>query len=124
MRRRSAAGVTVDCEVGRRLGCATFCCRLIVRLQAEDAGSPAAPDPRKSCLDKDPEDGLCVHFDRSRGLCRIWRDRPSLCRAYDCNHDPLLQVVLRDGLTSLTDLVRATTPPRESWVQIPYVDGV
>jgi hypothetical protein len=98
--------VFLDCEEGRRLGCATFCCRLIVRLKPEDRGRGVpGVEPGANCLPKDTE-GLCVHMDRETSLCRIWRERPSVCREYDCNHDSLLSVVLRNGFTSLTQLVR------------------
>lgn len=95
----------VDCEAGRRLGCQTFCCRLVVRLSAEERarGVPGV-GPSMGCVPKDA-DGHCVHSDRETHLCRIWDDRPQVCRDYDCNNDELLQVVLRRGFTSLTDLV-------------------
>lgn len=120
---RGARGTTVrvDCEAGRRLGCASFCCRMIVRLDA-DEGDPRRPDlVGKRCLDKDPVDGLCVHFERSSGRCGIWERRPRICREYDCNGDTLLQVVLRDGFRSLTELVRARVPPASEWKRIPHL---
>lgn len=107
----------VDCEAGRRLGCQTFCCRLLVRLQSHerDAGSP------KSCVDKAP-DGLCLHLDRVTFHCSMWERAPAICRAYDCNADPLLQIVLREGFTSLVQLVTSRrTVPREEWICIPRV---
>ncbi len=99
------AAAILDCDEGRRLGCATFCCRLIVRLTAEERGTIAGR-PSGSCLDKGP-DGLCEHLDRATHRCRIWQRRPEVCRSYDCNDDPLLAVVLRDGFSTLTRLVRA-----------------
>lgn len=95
----------VDCEAGRRLGCQTFCCRLVVRLTAEERsrGVPGV-GPLMGCIPKE-KDGYCVHFDRTTNLCRIWNERPQVCRDYDCNNDQLLQVVLLQGFTTLTDLV-------------------
>jgi len=95
----------VDCEAGRRLGCSTFCCRLIVRLTADDTarGVPGVSPPMR-CIPKDA-DGYCVHLDRIANQCRIWESRPQVCRDYDCNSDELLQVVIRHGFKSLTDVV-------------------
>lgn len=113
--------VVLDCDAGRRLGCASFCCRLIVRL------GPAERDPEhpeKSCVDKDPADGMCVHFDRETAGCAIWDERPALCRAYDCNHDPLLQRVLRYGFRSLTELVTMPPPePESERLAVPYIEA-
>ena len=117
-----AKTVVLDCDAGRRLGCASYCCRLIVRLAPAER-DPGQPDnPAKHCIDKDPEDGLCVYFDRDTGRCSIWEDRPAICRAYDCNQDPLLQVVLRDGFSSLTRLVTSTPAPKESWGEVPFIE--
>lgn len=98
----------VDCEVGRRLGCQTFCCRLVVRLTAEERmrGVPCV-GPSMGCVPKD-EDGSCVHLDRNTNLCRIWNERPQVCRDYDCNNDELLQVVLLQGFRTLTELVTSS----------------
>lgn len=66
---------------------------------------------------------MCTYFDRRTGCCAVWEKRPAVCRAYDCNQDPLLQVVLRDGFTSLTGLVTSPTPPRKSWRRVPYKEA-
>lgn len=95
----------IDCEVGRRLGCRTFCCRLLVRLD-EDEREPAANGAiAKGFVDKGP-DGLCVHLDRSTHRCGIWEKRPRICREYDCNHDYLLQAAIRLGVTNIVQLSR------------------
>jgi hypothetical protein len=99
--------IVLDCEEGRRLGCASFCCRLIVRLQLGEQ-CPGQPDsPLKHCIDKNPKTGLCVYLDPADNLCTIWGQRPQICREYDCNKDPLLQVVLKCGFWSLTHLAFA-----------------
>lgn len=98
--------VVLDCETGRRLGCATFCCRLIVRLAPDEVEPPPPGGVAKRCVDKDPDTGLCVHLDPGTQRCRIWDRRPRVCREYDCNADPMLAVVLREGFLSLTHLVR------------------
>jgi uncharacterized protein len=112
----------VDCRQGLRLGCSAFCCRLIVRLGPRDPTSYDAQGRRKSCVDKDPRTGVCIHFDPGTQRCEIWDRRPWVCRTYDCNHDPLLQVVLREGFVSLRRLVTARPPPPGK-VVIPRTKG-
>jgi hypothetical protein len=58
-----------------------------------------------NCVPKGP-DGVCVHLDPVNSRCRIWNERPRVCREYDCRRDDLLALVLRDGFTSLTQLVK------------------
>jgi uncharacterized protein len=95
----------LDCDRGRRLGCATFCCSLIVRLEPGER-DPTMPDAfRKSCIDKDPDTGVCIHLDEDHRCCGIYADRPRLCQRYDCRTDPLLPVVLEHGFQSLMQLV-------------------
>ena len=90
--------------------------------RAGGAGSGASGERRKHCVDKDSADGLCVYFDREALGCTIWDRRPSVCREYDCNGDPLLQIVLRDGFHSLKALITARPVPSREHVSIPYVD--
>ena len=112
--------VVLDCEAGRRMGCATLCCRLIVRLREGERDPGGHDRPLQHCVDKEPGDGLCVYLDREHWRCSVWERRPAVCREYDCNADPLLQVVLRDGFVSLTQLVNAA--PCHRRVRIPYLD--
>jgi len=113
----------VDCDAGRAMGCATFCCRLIVRL-APGERDPGNPDANKSCLDKDPATGLCVYLDADSNRCSIWNQRPTLCRTYDCNRDPHLQRVLREGYRSLTRLALAPELPAGApKLRVPTIAG-
>lgn len=108
----------VDCEAGRTMGCRTFCCRLLVRLQSHER-EPGSP---KSCVDKSP-DGLCLHLERATFRCAVWENAPAICRAYDCSTDPLLQIVLREGFTSLVQLVTSRlNVPRDEWICIPRIE--
>jgi hypothetical protein len=104
--------IMIDCEEGLRLGCSVFCCRLLVRLGPRDPPAYDAEGRRKSCVDKDPKTGLCIHLDPDTHRCRVWSQRPWVCRRYDCNEDALLQVVLREGFVSLTRLVTARPTSR------------
>jgi len=111
----------IDCDEGRRLGCRTYCCRLLVRLDPEER-EPSNDDlPPKGFVDKDP-DGNCIHYDMENHLCRIWHKRPRVCREYECNSDFLLQVALRNGFTSLGRLVKEASEayiPKETFIQVP-----
>lgn len=113
--------VYVDCDAGRRLGCRTFCCRLLVRLKPHEMGEGVDGLPPKGYVDKDP-DGLCVHMDRESWKCKIWDERPQTCREYSCNNDFLLQVAIRQEFSSIVDLVeKASTAyiPKETYIKIP-----
>lgn len=116
------APVVVDCEVGRALGCETFCCRLVVRLEPgeRDPGRPGVAG--KSCVDKTP-DGRCACMEPETQRCAVWAVRPHLCARYDCNQDPLLQVVLKDGYRSLTELVHSPPVPEREHMKIPAMEG-
>jgi uncharacterized protein len=97
--------ILLDCDEGRRRGCASFCCRLIVRLTpSERARGIPGVEPSMNCVPK-RADGDCIHFDREAKKCRIWDERPRVCREYDCNQDDLLPIVLRGGFRSLVKLV-------------------
>jgi hypothetical protein len=118
-----AAGRILDCDAGRAMGCATFCCRLLVRLDPGER-DPGNPTPSKSCLDKDPDSGLCVYLDASTQRCTVWAQRPRVCREYDCNADPNLQRVLREGYRSLTRLALASDiPAGEDARRVPVIDA-
>lgn len=109
---------SVDCARGREMGCQTFCCRLLVRLE-EDERAPLSG----SFVEK-AEDGYCTHLNRENHLCGIWGRRPRVCRAYDCNNDFMLQVALRHSFRNITELARLAVTayiPREYHVRVPHV---
>lgn len=105
----------IDCSEGRRMGCNTFCCRLIVRLKEHERPQFDG----MGTVGKD-DDGLCQHLDRKTYLCAIWEKRPSVCKEYTCNDDFLLQVVLREGFTDLKSLAMSKLfVPKESFIHVP-----
>jgi len=111
----------VDCEAGRKLGCNTFCCRLLVALKPHEREERSDGLPAKGYVGKD-SNGLCVHMDTENWLCTIWENRPETCREYTCNNDFKLQIVLREGFSSIVDLARKTTTayiPKETFIFIP-----
>lgn len=84
----------LDCDAGRALGCKSFCCRLLVRLEEHERNEIDPTTHRlKGYVDK-KENGACLHQNEETGLCENWENRPKICREYDCNYDKLLQVVL------------------------------
>lgn len=111
----------VDCVRGREAGCQTYCCRLLVRLDPEEIQPSKNGVPSPGFVEKS-EDGYCIHLDQKENLCGIWQTRPRICREYTCNTDPLLQVALREPVTSMVELVKkeqAIFIPKEQFIQIP-----
>jgi len=112
---------SVDCDRGRELGCQSFCCSLLVRLDPDEREPSTDGRPAKGFVPKD-ENGKCIHHDQENGLCRIWEKRPRVCREYECNSDPLMQVVMKFGFTSLGKLfkhARDNYIPKEQHMNIP-----
>jgi len=116
----------IDCEAGRALGCRTFCCRLLVRLDPDEREPAQDGMPQKGFVDKDLEDGLCIHLDRETHRCKIWENRPRVCREYHCNGDEMLQAAIQLGnFKNIVELALAATHlhiPRESYVRVPLAD--
>ncbi|NIQ08463.1 MAG: YkgJ family cysteine cluster protein [Gammaproteobacteria bacterium] len=115
--------VYVDCDAGRRLGCKTFCCRLLVKLKPHEMEKRDDGLPAKGYVGKDTN-GLCVHMDSETWLCKIWEDRPETCREYSCNTDFLLQVAIREGFTNIVDLARKASVsyiPKETYIKVPLI---
>ncbi len=107
---------SVDCARGRELGCQTFCCRLLVRLDEDERATGGG-----SFVEKDA-DGYCRHLNRENYLCRIWDRRSRACRGYDCNGDFLLQVAVRNAFSNITELARMAATayiPKETHIRVP-----
>ncbi len=114
--------VLVDCEAGRRLGCDNLCCRLMVGLTPADLEAGLEPQSPLSGLLKQDIDGRCHYLDRENWRCTIWDKRPLPCRLYDCNQDPKLQVVLKEGFTSFTRAIAlAKEIPEDEWTAVPLL---
>ncbi len=120
---------SVDCATGRRMGCQTYCCRLLVRLDPDECELPdisertagASTTASRRFVEKDA-DGFCIHLDRATHLCGIWDRRSRACRGYDCNSDFLLQVALRNRFGNIAELVKMAATayiPREQYIRIP-----
>ena len=114
----------IDCEAGRRLGCDTFCCRLLIRLKPHEMAPSDGHTAAKGFVDKD-EQGYCIHIDKQTWRCGNWQNRPEVCREYSCNDDPLLQIVLRDGFTNIADIAIKSVKayiPKELYRSIPELE--
>ncbi len=119
-----SACADVDCESGRTLGCQTYCCRLLVRLEPDEREIGDGSFTPKGYVDKTP-DGYCIHFDRQAHLCSNWHNRPRACREYNCQGELLLQVALRHEFKNIVELVKlasTTCIPLETYISIPTVD--
>jgi len=114
----------VDCNEGKRMGCQTFCCRLLVKLRPEEMVPTTDGSTPKGYVDKTPE-GICIHMDEEKGLCHIWEKRPYTCRTYECNSDFLMQIVLREGFVNIAETAKAASKafiPKETYIKIPLLD--
>lgn len=119
-----SACTNVDCDAGMRLGCQTYCCRLLVRLDPEEREIGDGSTTAKGYVDKTP-DGYCIHFDRETCLCKNWHQRPRACREYSCNGELLLQVALRHEFKNIVELVKLASTaciPLETYITIPPVN--
>ncbi len=121
VRRRVRSDCFVDCGKGRELGCQTYCCRLLVRLEPDERAADNGNAMAHDFVEKSA-DGYCVHLDRGSLLCGIWDTRPRVCRGYDCNSDFLLQVAVRNQFRNIAELVRIAATayiPRETYIRVP-----
>jgi uncharacterized protein len=116
------ASLSLDCDAGRRLGCHSYCCRLLVRLDPGERDPTEPHNSGKRFIDKHPDSGRCIHQVADSGLCGIYERRPRVCRDYDCNHDRMLTVVLRDGCSSIVETSRkALNETNPASPTVPYV---
>ena len=96
----------LDCDAGRELGCKSFCCRLLVRLEEHERNEIDPASKRLKGFVGKKENGKCIHQDEKTGLCANWENRPKICRQYNCNFDKLLQVVIRSNSNRLADWMK------------------
>lgn len=111
----------LNCDYGRARGCRTYCCQLLIRLSEADAKRLYPERPEMRFIEKDA-DGYCVHLDRETYGCKIWKERPEVCRQFNCNKDFMLQIAVTEGFTSIVELSKRAQSvylPRHLWVTIP-----
>lgn len=77
----------VDCAARMPI-CHAVCCKLTVRLSAEEVeGGQLRWDLGRPYVLRREEDGRCTHQDRATGFCGAYEDRPKPCRQYSCAND-------------------------------------
>ena len=77
----------VDCAARMHI-CKAVCCTLKFPLSAEEIEAGRVKwDLGHPYVVRHSEEGYCVHNDRGTGGCRVYADRPQVCRAYSCAHD-------------------------------------
>jgi Fe-S-cluster containining protein len=79
--------VEVNCAERMHI-CHAVCCKLNFALTAEevDAGQVRF-DVGFPYMIRHDADGWCTHNDRSTGFCKVYADRPGICRHYSCAND-------------------------------------
>lgn len=77
---------TIDCE--KRLPiCRAACCKLAFALSLQDIREGIRWSLGKPFMNVREEDGYCVNLERDTCKCRIYEQRPVVCRQYDCRND-------------------------------------
>jgi len=76
----------IDCE--KRLPiCRAACCTLAFALSLQDVREGIRWSLGKPFMNVREEDGYCVNLERDTHRCRIYEQRPAVCRQYDCRND-------------------------------------
>lgn len=114
----------IDCDAGRKLGCKSFCCRLLVRLEEHERNEVDPVTQRLKGYVSKKENGRCCHQDDKSGLCTNWENRPTICRQYDCNHDPFMQTVIRSAGNNIAIWMNESVTniiDKKDFITIPYI---
>jgi Fe-S-cluster containining protein len=81
------AAVQVDCASRLHI-CKAVCCKLEFALStAEVEAGNIKWDLGRPYLIRHEADGHCTHYDRGKGCCSVYENRPSVCRDYSCAND-------------------------------------
>ena len=79
--------VEIDCAARLPL-CKVACCRLRFPLSEQDIHEGAVQwQLDRPYLNRQGEDGYCVHCSTGSRGCEIYASRPAVCRTYDCRRD-------------------------------------
>lgn len=77
----------IDCKSRLDL-CKGHCCKLTFPLSFQDLDEGILKwYYSKPYLIRQNDNGYCVHHDCDSRLCRIYENRPAICRTYDCRND-------------------------------------
>jgi hypothetical protein len=81
-------GAEIDCESRLHL-CHAACCRLNFPLALQDIKEGVVQwNPDQPYMNRQREDGYCVHCSAADRHCQVYTQRPAVCRKYDCRKDP------------------------------------
>ena len=84
---QAAAEVKVDCAARMHV-CHAICCKLDFALTHEEVESGKIKwDLGRPYFIRHEAHGACTHQDCKSGCCRIYADRPAICRTYSCAND-------------------------------------
>jgi hypothetical protein len=73
--------------------CQARCCKFNVYLSAQDLDERVIQwDYGKPYQIRKRDDNYCVHSERDTGRCGVYRQRPAICRTYDCRNDKRIWV--------------------------------
>lgn len=102
-------GATAEIDCADRLSlCHAACCRLRFALSEEDVtGGTIQWTLSEPYLNRQGEDGYCVHNDPDTRGCGVYADRPAVCRGYDCREDPRIWLDFDNRVVN-PDLAAAT----------------
>lgn len=79
--------VEIDCENRLHL-CRAACCRLRFPLSEQDIREGVVEwQLDQPYLNRQRDDGYCVHCSAADGRCGVYEHRPAVCRRYDCRQD-------------------------------------
>ena len=79
--------VEVNCDERMHI-CHAVCCKLNFALTPEEVDSGTVKwDLGNPYFIRHEENGYCTHNDAAGGGCRIYADRPGVCRRYSCAND-------------------------------------
>lgn len=79
--------VSIDCENIHAI-CGAVCCKLWFALSVQDINEGILKwDYMKPYGIAQDKDGNCIHKDLSHNKCKIYKNRPLVCRTYDCRQD-------------------------------------
>lgn len=79
--------VAVDCDA-RMAICRAVCCKLAFPLSAEEVEVGTVKwDIGHPYVVRQESSGYCTHNDTTSGRCRVYAERPGICRRYSCAQD-------------------------------------
>jgi Fe-S-cluster containining protein len=99
----------IDCAARISL-CQGRCCRLSFPLSFQDLDERVVKwDYSRPYQIRRREDGYCTHSDEETRGCRVYENRPAICRTYDCRNDKRIWVDFDKRIPAPLD---AAPPPR------------